>query len=178
MAIPERERIFKELFSSCYSRLYYIAVGLVVDASTAEDIVEEVFVRIWERIHNSTQMPRLTYSLLSTMVFNLCQDHLRHEMVHQRYANYYLQSHTEGLMANDGLREERLQKIDEVRDRMPEKTRRIMDLCYFENKRYEEVAAIVGLSKDGVRKQMIKALGMLREAFLVNKGKIITSQGK
>lgn len=81
-------------------------------------------------------------------------------------------------MANDGLREERLQKIDEVRDRMPEKTRRIMDLCYFENKRYEEVAAIVGLSKDGVRKQMIKALGMLREAFLVNKGKIITSQGK
>ena len=39
----QKERLFKELFDSCYSRLYYIAYGILGNPDMAEDIVEETF---------------------------------------------------------------------------------------------------------------------------------------
>lgn len=169
--MSERERNFKELFDTSYDKLYYLAYGILGDPAVAEDIVEDAFALLWERADTLTVQTVSRYSYLASVVRNACHDHLRHQQVKQRYADFYLHAHTAGYLALDDLREERIAKIDEVRHAMPEKTRHIMDLCYYENKKYEEVALITGLSKDGVRKQMIKALGMLRAAFSVNKPK-------
>ena len=171
MKSRQREKFFKELFDSCYSKLYYIAYGILSDSDLAEDIVEETFVQLWEKKKSDADMQTVSYFYLVSMVHNACHDHLRHTLVERRFADFYIKAHTEGILAEDDLREERLEKISRVRESMPEKTRHIMDLCYFENKKYEEVAALTGLTKNGVRKQMIKALGMLRAAFNVNKPK-------
>ena len=40
--------------------------------------------------------------------------------------------------------------------------------CYFEGKKYDEVAEILGLSRDGIRKNIMKGLALLRNAFSVN----------
>lgn len=171
MSEKEREKIFKELFDTSYDKLYYLAYGIIGDPDVAEDIVEDSFALLWERTRSLSAFPQTNYSYIATMIRNACQDHLRHQQVRQRFIDFYLHAHTEGVLALDDLREERIEKINQVRNAMPAKTRYIMDLCYFENKKYDEVAAITGLTKNGVRKQMIKALGMLRDAFSVNKPK-------
>ncbi len=171
MSDSQKERLFKELFDSCYNKLYYIAYGILGNPDMAEDIVEETFVQLWEKRKTSNEMQEVSYSYLVSVVHNACHDYLRHTLVEKRFADFYIKAHTEGYLENDDLREERLERINKVRASMPEKTRRIMDMCYFENKKYEEVALIMGLTKNGVRKQMIKALSMLRAAFSVNKPK-------
>lgn len=171
MSEKEKEEVFKELFDTSYDKLYYLAYGIIGDPDVAEDIVEDSFALLWERTRCLPGNHLASYGYIATMIRNACQDHLRHQQVKQRFVDFYLHAHTEGILALDDLREERIEKINQVRNAMPEKTRYIMDLCYFENKKYDEVAAITGLTKNGVRKQMIKALGMLRDAFSVNKPK-------
>lgn len=169
--MTEREKVFKELFDACYDRLYYLAYGITGDSDVAEDIVEDAFALLWEKRPDPAELRLTRFAYIASIVRNASNDHLRHMLVEQRYADFYIHAHTEEYLALDDLREERIAKIEEVRNAMPEKTRHIMDLCYYENMKYEEVAALTGLSKDGVRKQMIKALGMLRTAFSVNKPK-------
>lgn len=171
MADNHREEIFKKLFDTCYTKLYYVALSIVKEADVAEDIVEEVFTHVWETRNDHDSMRHVSFSYLLSMVHNACHDHLRHSNVHQRYADFYIKAHSEGIMANDTDSDERIEIIERVRKAMPEKTRRIMDLCYYENKKYEEAAEIVGLTKNGVRKQIMKGLRMMREAFSVNKQK-------
>lgn len=50
---------------------------------------------------------------------------------------------------------------------MPPRTKFVIEQCYFEDKKYQEVAEILGLSRDGVRKNIMKGLSMLRNAFSV-----------
>ena len=167
----ENEKIFRELFDLSYEKLYYAAMYIVGDKSVAEDMVEDGFVRLWEGMKSGKYTDNVNYSFILTIVYNSCLDYVRHKKVESKYVSMYMSTHDEAFWHDEGLREERLAKIAKVRDSMPEKTRRIMDLCYYENKRYEEVAQIMGLTKNGVRKQMIKALAMLRAAFSVNKQK-------
>lgn len=167
----DREQRFKKLFDTCYTRLYYVALAIVKEADVAEDMVEEAFTHVWETRLSYDTMCQVSYFYLLSMVHNACHDYLRHSNVHQRYADFYIKAHSEGIMANDNERDERMAIIERVRKAMPEKTRRIMDLCYYENKKYDEVAEIVGLTKNGVRKQIMKGLKMMREAFSVNKQK-------
>lgn len=167
----EKEKLFKTLFDAYYERLYYAAATILGDQMVAEDIIEDVFEHYWERINDDAIYNSPSYAYFLRMVYNRCGDHVRHQKVHNRFRDYYISHHTEGPMHDDELLEERIAIIQKVRKEMPEKTRRIMDLCYFENKQYKEVAEIVGLSKDSVRMHIIKALGLLRDAFSVKKRK-------
>ena len=171
MEMSHNAKKFKELFDSYYTRLYYAAVAIVNDPMTAEDIVEDVFVRFWERMEKLDTDDKAIYTYLLRMTYNKCDDHIRHRNVQLRFNKHYLRLHSEGIMVDDNLFDERMGVVERVRKAMPDKTRQIMDLCYYDNKQYTEVAAIVGLSKDGVRKHVMKALAMLREAFSVKKRK-------
>lgn len=45
---------------------------------------------------------------------------------------------------------------------MPERTRLIFDLCYRQRKTYKEAAEIVGISAEGIKKQLQRALKEFR----------------
>ena len=59
-------------------------------------------------------------------------------------------------------RERRIRKIEEAMAQMSEKTRLIFDLCYRKRKSYREAAEIVGISAEGIKKQLQRALRDLR----------------
>ena len=52
---------------------------------------------------------------------------------------------------------------------MPERTKFVVDKCYMEGMKYVEVAEMMSISRDGVRKHITKALTMLRSAFSIEK---------
>ena len=91
-------------------------------------------------------------------------DYLKHQTVKNKYAKLYLALHDEVSTEFDE-EEDRMIKVEQVMAEMPARTRFIFDQCYFENKKYEEVAEILGVSRDGIRKNIIKGLTMLRAAF-------------
>ena len=69
------QRAFEFLFKSYYPRLRHFA-SRFVDETTAEDITQECFLKIWE-MRSEIRNPNIA-SLLFTMVRNACLNHLKH----------------------------------------------------------------------------------------------------
>nr|WP_294725728.1 sigma-70 family RNA polymerase sigma factor [Prevotella sp.] len=161
----EKERAFQELFQENYSRLFYASFYIINNESDARDIVHDYFADLWEDFSPVTQS--YTKAYLYNGVRRKSLDYLKHQMVKNKYAKLYLALH-EDVNSDYDEEEDRMVKVEQVMSEMPARTRFIFDQCYFENKKYEEVAEILGLSRDGIRKNIIKGLAMLRAAFDVS----------
>lgn len=166
MGISKKESFFQELFTTNYSRLYYVALSYVNDGEVAKDMVNDVFTHLWEDFDVDSDLYTAAYLVTNTR--NRCIDYLRHSEVELRYAQLYAKLNDEDLLVEDEEKDDRLNRIYKVMENMPARTRFVMDQCYFENKKYIEVADILGLTTDGVRKHIMKALAMLRNEFSVN----------
>jgi RNA polymerase sigma-70 factor (ECF subfamily) len=66
-------------------------------------------------------------------------------------------------------REERIRRIEAFIEQLKDPTKTILKECYYENKKYQEVAENFGISISGVKKHIMKALKMLREEFNIRK---------
>lgn len=161
-----KEKQFKALFEKYYTKLYYSSLAIVRDEDDARDIVNDVFAHIWEK-HDSFE-DTVNSMYLYTSIRHRSLDHLKKKKVRDNYANNYMKSNDEGFLYDDE-EEERIRQIQKVIDKMPEKTKYVLDQCYMEGKRYMEVASDIGISRDGVRKHIVKALRLLREAFSKDK---------
>lgn len=161
-----KEKQFKALFEKYYTKLYYSSLAIVRDEDDARDIVNDVFAHIWEK-HDSFE-DTVNSMYLYTSIRHRSLDHLKKKKVRDNYANNYMKNNDEGFLYDDE-EEERIRQIQKVIDKMPEKTKYVLDQCYMEGKRYMEVASDIGISRDGVRKHIVKALRLLREAFSKDK---------
>lgn len=161
----DKEKAFKELFEANYSKMYYAALFVVSNTDIARDMVNDVLAKLWENFDSCSN--EYTPAYLFKITRNRCFDYLRHLNVENQYAKLYMDLYKSGII-DDESHDERMDIIYRVMNEMPTRTRFVVDQCYFEGKKYAEVAEILGISKDGVRKHIIKALTLLRSAFSVN----------
>lgn len=159
---------FKTLFEQYYSKLYYEAVSIVGDEEDAQDIVSDFFASLWE--HYDIDSLPYNHTYLYRGVQRRCLDFIKHNKVKDKFNKFYLTT-TLSLFYDDETEDERLKKIEQVIDQMPERTRFVVDKCYMEGLKYAEVAALLNISRDGVRKHITKALNLLRSAFSEDKKK-------
>lgn len=143
--------------------MYYLALFMLKNTDAAQDVVHDIFADFWERYDSEKTVYQTSY--FTTITRNKCLDIIKHDAVKMRYARMYIEMYRRGCLDDSLDDEEQMEIIYKTMEKMSPRTRLVMEQCYFENKKYVEVAEMLGLSKDGVRKHIIKALSMLREAF-------------
>ena len=158
---------FEQIYKENYARLYYYAFRFITDEDTCKDIVNDVFEKAWQNFGNLNFETAGAY--LCAQVRNRCIDHLRHQQVEEQYADFYRAITEEDMDTSPDEREERLQRIEALIKQLKDPTRTILKECYYENKKYQEVAEEFGISTNGVKKHIMKALKMLREEFGIRK---------
>ena len=156
---------FQSLFENYYQNLCRFASGYVCDHNTAEEIVQQVFINLWDQKEN-IDPERPVNSYLFTSVKNRCLNHLRDR---KKFRSYYLDIETELIIPvseKDNIMEEDLEaQLTKALDKLPEKCREIFTLWRFEDMKYKDVAEKLGISQKTVETQMSKALKILREEF-------------
>ena len=160
-----REIEFEKVFTENYSRLYYYALSFVNDSETCKDILSDVFEAVWNDYDRLSEKGNLTPYLYSS-ISNRCIDFIRRQAIEKRYVDVYLKAaelHT--VYSNDDA-DERLERVAKVIEGMPPRTRFVLEECFYNKKRYREVAEVLEISTDGVKKHIMKALKMLRDEFL------------
>lgn len=80
-----------------------------------------------------------------------------------QYATFLRTLTSEDPSIPPGEREERVRRMERCLERMTDPTRSIVKQCYYDGKKYREVARERGITPDGVKKHIVKALRMLRE---------------
>ena len=147
-------------FKENYSLYYFTAYHLLGDEELSRDMVGESVELLWRNCRDGSVAE--WRSFLYTTLRNKCIDYLRHQEVRKKYVAFYLAMTPEEVEENDE-EEERMEMLIHRLDALPPLPRRVLDMCYFERKRYQEVAVELGISSSYVKKLMMKALKLLRE---------------
>lgn len=166
------KRDFSSFFKENYTRLYFYALRFIPDSEICKDIVSDSFHFMWENIDSVKMNTALTY--LYTHIRFRCIDHIRQTKMKNMNIPSYIAMLEEWQIADWNESEERIQTIMQLIAKMPPPTQKIMEECYLNNKKYREVAQMMGISESGVRKHIIKGLSIIREYFSVKYKKGIT----
>lgn len=162
-SISQFEIVYKEY----YVRLYHYAYDFVDDMDVSKDIVSDVFSKLWKN-YQHLDVDKLP-SFLYVCVRNECMNYLRKQRGMDKYVEYCKAAFSEEDESYWQTMDERIAEIAKVVDAMPSKTRFVLEQCYLEQHTYKEVAEMLDISTNGVKKHIMKAFSMLRTHFHIKK---------
>ena len=155
---------FDDLFRYNYRPLCLYALHYLQDMDLAEDIVQESYTALWEKLQDDTHVLNCK-SYLYMMVRNRCLDHHRKKGIPTEYLKPY---DTYGIIDDDDA-QERAQteaRLWTAIDSLPEKCREVFILSKRDGLKYEEIAEELGLSINTVRNQISKAIKLIKEGAI------------
>ena len=168
MAIEEAEGInlfnIEEIFRAHHKMLCKVAYTIVKDKSTAEDIVQDVFLTIWRKRDELT-IDSNVKGYLYRAVSNSCLNHL--QSYHKRNMKSFDSFDDQALGASfsqDTIDASRLDEaIQRAIEKLPPRCKIIFALSRFEGLKYQQIADSLKVSVKTVENQMGIALIKLRE---------------
>lgn len=145
--------------------------GKYVDAITAEDLVQDVFLKIWQK-RTFLFLKEGIKTYLYRSVQHACLDYLKHQDVKGDYIStvvtklkieeIYYNDDPQSLFAED----DRLGRIYQEMNKLPEKCREIFTMSYLEERKTADIALLLNISTRTVEAQLYKALKILRSVLL------------
>lgn len=158
---------FETVFHEYYSRLYYFAYDYVEDMEVSKDIVSEVFTAIWNDRERMLEDKLVGYLFIS--VRNRAFNYLKKQKNKEEYLEFCIQSAAEEGDEYWKVMDERIEEMTCEIEKMSPRTRYILEECCYHNKKYKEVAEVLEISTDGIKKHIVKAFAKLRDHFNVKK---------
>jgi RNA polymerase sigma-70 factor (ECF subfamily) len=163
------EEAFEFVFLTFYAELCIYAHGILRDQDSAEEIVQEVFVKLWEnRKELSINISIKAY--LYRAVHNQCNNFINHIQVEKRYVSESAKNGTDLVspLSSDYpvaniLVQELEEKINRTLSDLPKRCREVFLLIRHENLSYNEAAEKLGVSVNTIKTQLQQALLRLRE---------------
>lgn len=154
---------FEAVFNAFYAPLVNFARGILKDDALAEEQVQEVFVQLWEK-RGGLKDEIVLFPYLITSVRNKCINQIQHRKVQKKYELHVRGERTDILHyePND-VTEERLKKLYEALNGLPEKCRQVFELSRFQHLSHKEIAAELNISTKTVENQITKALKVLKK---------------
>ena len=161
-AYMDAEAKFKQIFTAHYKELKHYAYTVVKDEVVAEEIVQNVFCRLWERA-DSIQLQKATRPYLYKTVYNESLNHLRTVKQQDKYAVQMARHLSEASLDADNTDLKLLtKKAEDALAELPTQCRMIFQLSRMEGLKYKEIGERLGISVKTVETQMSKALRVLR----------------
>lgn len=157
------EKAFEKLFHGYYSHLCLFAERYVRNQAEAEEIVQDVFVRLWENRKRITIVTSVKNYLFRS-VKNRCLNFLQHKKTETQYAQKLLAEAEQATPGDEDFIEPvLLRKIEESIKSMPQKRQEIFRLSREEGLKYREIAEKLNISVKTVETHMGLAIKTLRE---------------
>lgn len=167
MSQPLSITLFESLFHEHYKSLCRFATGMLKSAEDAEEIVQDVFVKCWEKRESIEAGSWKSY--LYRAVYNAALNAIKHQKVRMAYAQEAAATEQEhqGSFEENFHANELGQKVEQAIATLPEQCRKVFVMSRFEEKKYKDIAAEMNISIKTVENQMGKALRVLREHLMV-----------
>lgn len=160
MTIREFENIYRRL----YTRMYLYAHSFIEDGEVCRDLVGDVFMRFYDV--RDTVREDTVEAYLRASVRNACLMWMRRQENFDRYAEFFRLTAAE--LDSLDMTDENIETLHRAIDALPERTRWVLEQCSLHGKSYREVADMLGITPDGVKKHIVKAYSSIREFFRKN----------
>jgi RNA polymerase sigma-70 factor, ECF subfamily len=157
------EQLIKQVFDTHFFSLAFSATRYVKEYAIAEDIVQDVFVKLWQNIDELKHIEDLKGYLFKA-VKNSSLNYIRHLNVKQKFDANSEATHSvfEKSVEDCKIDEETNNKIHQAVSKLPDHWREAFVLSKYENLKYHEIARKMNISEKTVEKYISKSLQFLR----------------
>jgi RNA polymerase sigma-70 factor (ECF subfamily) len=155
---------FSVVFTQYYSDLVRFSFKFTNDLNISEEIVQDVFLRLWEN-RSSLEIHTSLKSYLLKNVQNRSIDSLRHTGITNQYVSMVLNNviATQNDTENYVFFSELQANYNNALKKIPVQYADVFRMSRMEGLKYQEIANMLGVSVRTVEVRLSKALGMLRE---------------
>jgi len=152
---------FHVIYTRYARRLFDLACRKVAP-EIAEEIVQDIFVRLWQKPEVSVE--HLSAYLFSAVRYGLL-NHFRDELIREKFIAHSLQQAPCEYMPDENLTAELQQVVQNAIASLPEKTQVVFHLSRFEGLSHKEIAMQLSLSEKSVEYHISQAIKRLRQSL-------------
>jgi RNA polymerase sigma-70 factor (family 1) len=158
-----RESAYEQLFKEYYKPLSVFASGYLEDLESGKEIVQDLFVSLYEK-RKSLVINSSLKSYLYRSVRNRCLNHIKHQQVRKKHQEGMMPVMQESHKLEDKIRETELEyMVSKIVDQLPPRCKRIFIMSRVSGLSNREIAEQLAISKRTVETQISNALKVLRE---------------
>lgn len=148
------------------NKLFRLALRITLDSAEAEDVTSDTLIKVWNKREELKGVESIE-AYCMTVCRNLALD--RHEK--KEAQNLSLEANEIDAADNSFTpdeqleRDEKLRKVHELFNQLPERQRTIIQLRDIEEKPYREIATIMGVSEEVVKVTLFRARQAIRKQY-------------
>ena len=154
---------FEEIYNLFYKPGVAFLITIVKDLEEAENLVQEVFIKIWLR-KDKMVLDNSLKPYIFTCLKNIAFDYLRRIEKEDSIKQLYFEQMKEA-PNYDFEQGEFSEIVNQAVDKLSEKRKMIIKLNFEDGKSYQEIAQIMSISKNTVKNQLIKAKQHLKSSI-------------
>lgn len=162
---------FEQLYEKYHAVLYRSALKFVKSEELAAEVVQDVFVKLWENrlnLNKDLSLASYLYTMTRNHIFSLLKRSAQENRIREEIR---MQAERASNATEDNLFfSEYYAVLNTAIAQLPPQRQRIFIMCRQEGRTYEEVAGMFGISKSTVRDHMVKALKSVRKHFQLRTG--------
>ena len=157
------EAAFRELYDRSWNRLYSFAISWLKSGILAEDVVQDIFLKLWIRraeLNAIKNADNYLFILCRNAVLNLMEKNA----VRQKGGEEIASSLESPLLPDAALQlKEMKTTINQLVEKLPTQQRLIYKMSREEGLTHDEIAQRLGILKETVKNHMVRALNTLRK---------------
>ncbi|WP_339751491.1 RNA polymerase sigma-70 factor [Algoriphagus aquimarinus] len=160
------EQSFEAVFKTYFKALHAYAQAILKESETAEEIVQSVFLKLWEK-RETLDINSSLKAYLYRAVYHDSLNYIKHQQVKRKHWEHAHYEMTQGKPEEvgeqiKGQENELYEHFQLALEKLPEKCRLVFNLSRFEELKYQEIADRLEISIKTVEAHMGKALKTLR----------------
>lgn len=155
-----------------FDRLFLFASNMIFREDVAKDIVQEVFIQMYEKIPNFVNIYALQ-GYLFKCVRSRCYNYLRDLKVQDKHQMLYAQaiamSDNMDVLDDDFFSsldyDKIMYEIEEVIENLPDKCRDVCRMRFIEKRKYIDIARTLNISENNVKMQISRGMEKIRSGI-------------
>lgn len=159
--------IFSEMYKLFFKGLALISVKYVQDVYVAEELVQDVFLKIWEKPTMLDGVVHLKAYLYRAVVNASINYHNRQKKLRVHQEAMLLNVQEQNMERDFEENEFKILIYQEI-DRLPAQCKKVFKMSRFDELKYREIAMMLGISEKTVENHIANAVKILRDRFLAN----------
>jgi RNA polymerase sigma-70 factor (family 1) len=168
---------FTKFYTLFFQRLLLTSDKYIKDVFVAEEIVQNVFLKIWESPENLEEVKSIR-SYLYKSVINASINYVNRQKSIAQHHQRMAENVTEEYLIDLDEENELVVLLYAEIDKLPPQCQKIFKLNRFERLKYKEIATMLNISERTVENHIATALKTLRKSLLAQKPAYVSSRNK
>ncbi|WP_442590715.1 RNA polymerase sigma factor [Pedobacter sp. AW31-3R] len=167
------ETAFSELYEIYVKRIYAFALNILKSPVLAEDIVQEVFIRLWETSANldpKLSLQAYLFTIARNLSLNVIRKASKETLITDEIARYAQDKNGNGLTFTEHRQTREF--IAQAVSQLPPQRKLIYELCHGKGYTYKQAAEELGIKDATINSQMVKAIRAIRQ-YLIRNGALL-----